>query len=119
MKTSIICVLMTIMATVLVFASAGTAISAGTGCDVGGWSQGGIHETVKGVLALKEGHGEFLVRMADGNAQRFSIRAGAGSVEIIRNGKQVRFSELKVSDTIRVKFTAAERTVIQIRASGS
>jgi hypothetical protein len=58
----------------------------------------------KGVLSIKEGHGAFLVRMPDGKAQRFSVRAGAGAVEITRNGKTARYNELKVSDSIQVKY---------------
>ena len=81
--------------------------------------QSSNYETVEGVLSIKEGHGDFLVRMADGKAQRFSVRAGSGAVEITRNGVSARYSELKPSDSIQVKYDATNRKVIAIHASGS
>jgi hypothetical protein len=79
--------------------------------------QSGSYETVEGVLSIKEGHGDFLVRLSDGKAQRFSV--GGDSAEITRNGKPVRYNALKVSDSIRVKYQASNRQVIEIHASGS
>jgi len=71
----------------------------------------------KDVLSIKEGHGDFLVRLSDGSAQRFSVRGNAA--EITRNGKPARYIELKVSDSIQVKYDATNRKVIAIHAGGS
>ena len=71
----------------------------------------------KDVLSIKEGHGDFLVRLSDGSAQRFSVRGDAA--EITRNGKPARYIELKVSDSIQVKYDATNRKVIAIHAGGS
>jgi len=71
----------------------------------------------KDVLSIKEGHGDFLVRLSDGSAQRFSVRGDAA--EITRNGKPARYSELKPSDRIQVKYDATNRKVIAIHAGGS
>jgi hypothetical protein len=79
--------------------------------------QSGNYETVKGVLSIKEGHGDFLVRLSDGRAQRFSVRGN--EAEIIRNGSPARYSELKVSDSVQVKYNATNRKVIAIHAIGA
>jgi hypothetical protein len=79
--------------------------------------QSGNYETIEGVLSIKEGHGDFLVRLSDGSAQRFSVRGD--SAEITHNGKPARYNELKVSDSIKVKYDPAKRKVIEIHASGS
>ena len=97
---------------------AGTALAAGSAENTS-QPQSGNYETVEGVLAIKEGHGEFLVRLSDGSAQRFSIKAGAGAVEITRNGEPARYSELKPSDSIQVQYDATNREVIAVHASGS
>jgi hypothetical protein len=70
---------------------------------------------IEGVLALKEGHGDFLIRLPDGKAQRFSVKTGA---EITRNGKPARYNELKVRDSIQVQYDVTNRKVIAIHASG-
>ena len=74
-------------------------------------------EMIEGVLSLKEGHGEFLVRLPDGKAQRFAVNIGAA--EITRNGKPVRYNELKVSDSVQVQYDGSTREVIAIHAQGS
>ena len=74
-------------------------------------------EMIEGVLSLKEGHGEFLIRLPDGKAQRFSVKMGAA--EITRNGKPVRYNELKLSDSIQVQYDGSTREVIAIHAQGS
>ena len=74
-------------------------------------------EMIEGVLSIKEGHGEFLVRLPDGKAQRFSVKMGAA--EITRNGKPVRYNELKVSDSVQVQYDGSTREVIAIHAQGS
>ena len=76
------------------------------------------YETVEGVLSIKEGHGEFLVRLPDGKSQRFSVNVGGGA-EITRNGQTARYSELKPSDSIQVKYDTSNRKVISIHAMGS
>jgi hypothetical protein len=73
-------------------------------------------EMIEGVLSLKEGHGEFLVRLPDGKAQRFAVNIGAA--EITRNGKPVRYNELKVSDSVQVQYDGSTREVIAIHAQG-
>jgi hypothetical protein len=94
---------------------AGT-VFAGTSADTTEQTKG-QHETIEGVLSIKEGHGDFLVRQSDGKAQRFSVRGD--SAEITRNGKPARYNELKGSDNIKVKYDPANRKVIEIHASGS
>jgi hypothetical protein len=74
-------------------------------------------EMIEGVLSLKEGHGEFLIRLPDGKAQRFAVNIGAA--EITRNGKPVRYNELKVSDSVQVQYDGLTREVIAIHAQGS
>jgi hypothetical protein len=74
------------------------------------------YEMLEGVMSVKEGHGEFLVRLPDGKAQRFSVKTDA---EITRNGKQARYNELKVSDGIQVQYDGSTREVIAIHAQGS
>ena len=74
-------------------------------------------EMIEGVMSIKEGHGEFLIRLPDGKAQRFSVKIGAA--EITRNGKPARYNELKVSDSIQVQYDGSTREVIAIHAQGS
>lgn len=93
------------------------AIHAGQATQKTSQPQSGNFETIEGVLSIKEGHGDFLVRLADGSAQRFMVRGNAA--DITRNGKPVRYSELKVSDSIQVKFKVSNRKVIEIHATGS
>jgi len=69
------------------------------------------------VLSIKEGHGDFLVRLSNGRAQRFNVRGNAA--EITRNGEPARYSELKPIDSIQVKYDATNRKVIAIHASGT
>ena len=76
------------------------------------------YDTVSGVLSIKEGHGEFLVRLPDGKAQRFNLNLG-GRAEITRNGRSARYSELRPSDSIKVKYDPTNRKVIAIHASGA
>ena len=76
------------------------------------------YESIEGVLSIKEGHGEFLVRMPDGKSQRFSVNVGGGA-EITRNGKTAGYNELKPSDSIQVQYESATRKVVAIHAMGS
>lgn len=70
---------------------------------------------LEGKMSIKEGHGEFLIRLPDGKAQRFSVKPDA---EITRNGQPARYSELKVSDSITVQYDGSTRKVIAIHANG-
>jgi len=110
MKKNCIYILVTLLTLTLATVAAAAAIAGGSA------GAAKPYETVEGVLALKEGHGDFLVRLSDGSAQRFSIKAGAGAVEITRNGEPARFSELKPSDGIQVKYDPSNRQVVAIHA---
>ena len=103
------------LAVVLAIVLPGSALAGGS-AEKATQPQSGNYDTVEGVLSIKEGHGEFLVRMPDGKAQRFSVRAGADAVEITLKGKPVRYSELKVSDSVLVKYDPSNRNVIAIHA---
>ena len=95
---------------------AGTAF-AGSSADKNGQITG-QHETIEGMLSIKEGHGDFLVRQSDGKAQRFSVGLRQDA-EITRNGKQARYNDLKVRDSIQVHYESSTRKVIAIHATGS
>ena len=71
---------------------------------------------VAGMLAIKEGHGDFLIRLPNGETKRFKAKKEA---EITRNGKQAGYSELKIRDSIQVQYDSSTRTVIAIHANGS
>jgi len=115
MKKNNLYIFTIVMAVVLAIVLAGSAFAGGSAGNTS-QSQTGNFETVEGVLSIKEGHGEFLVRLSDGSAQRFSIKAGAGAVEITRNGEPARYSKLKPSDNIEVKYDPSNRKVIAIHA---
>ena len=116
MKKNRIYMFINLMAVVLTIVLAGSAFAGGSAGKTS-QSQSGNHETIEGVLSIKEGHGDFLVRLSDGSAQRFSVRGDAA--EITRNGKPARYIELKPSDSIQVKYNASNREVIAIHAGGS
>jgi len=116
MKKNRIYTFINLMAIGLTILLAGSAFAGGS-AEKATQPQSGNYENVEGVLSIKEGHGDFLVRLSDGSAQRFSVRGDAA--EIIRNGKPARYSELKSSDSIQVKYDAKNREVISIHASGS
>ena len=104
-----------LMAVVLTIVLTGSAFAGGSAENTS--QPASNYETVEGVLSIKEGHGDFLVRLSDGSAQRFRVRGSAA--EITRNGKPARYSELKPSDNIQVKYDATNREVISIHAGGS
>ena len=104
------------MVVILAIVLAGSAFSGGS-AEKAGPPQSSNYETVEGVLSIKEGHGDFLIQLSDGSAQRFRVRGNAA--EITRNGKAARYNELKVSDSIQVKYQASNRKVIAIQASGT
>jgi hypothetical protein len=106
----------TLSSIVLTFILAGSAFAGGSAQKTSP-PQSSNYETIEGVLSIKEGHGDFLVRLSDGSAQRFRVRGDAA--EITRNGEPVRYSELKLSDRVQVKYEASNRKVIAIHASGS
>jgi len=114
MKKNRIYKIINLMAVVLTIILAGSALAGGS-VEKATQTQSGNYETVEGVLSIKEGHGDFLVRLSDGSAQRFSVRGDAA--EITRNGKAAHYSELKVSDSIEVKYDPSNRNVIAIHAS--
>ena len=104
------------MTVVLTIVLAGSAFAGGSAENTS-QPQNGNYETVEGVLAIKEGHGDFLVRTFGRQAQRFSVRGDAA--EITRNGKPAGYNELKPSDSIQVNYDPSNRKVIAIHAGGS
>ena len=116
MKKNRIYTFINLMAVVLTIVLAGSAIAGGS-AEKTSQPQSSNYESVEGVLSIKEGHGDFLIRLPDGKAQRFSVRGNAA--EITRNGKPARYNELKISDSVQVKYDASNRKVIAIHASGS
>ena len=102
------------MALVILFAGTAFAGSASVKTD----QTTSQHETIEGVLFIKEGHGDFLIRQSDGKALRFSVGLGQDA-EITRNGKPARYNDLVVSDSIRVQYESSTRKVIAIHAMGS
>ena len=116
MKKNRIYTFINLMAVVLAIVLAGSVFAGGS-AEKASPPQSNNHETVEGVLSIKEGHGDFLVRLSDGSAQRFRVRGDA--VEITRNGEPVRYIELKPSDNIEVKYDPSNRKVIAIHASGT
>ena len=103
-----------LMAVVLTIVLTGSAFAGGSAENTS--QPASNYETVEGVLSIKEGHGDFLVRLSDGSAQRFSVRGNAA--EITRNRRPAPYSELKPSDSIQVQYNAKNREVIAIYASG-
>jgi hypothetical protein len=73
-------------------------------------------ESVEGIIAIKEGHGDILVRPDNGGDKRLRVR---DSSTIIRNGASATYEELQSRDQVQVKYDSASRNVIEIRASGS
>ena len=116
MKKNRIYKIINLMAVVLTIVLAGSAFAGGS-AEKATQPQSSNYETVEGVLSIKEGHGDFLIRLSDGSAQRFRVRGNAA--EITRNGSPARYNELKVSDSIQVKYQASNRKVIAIQASGT
>ena len=116
MKKNSIYTFINLMAVVLTIVLAGSAFAGGS-AEKATQPQSSNYETVEGVLSIKEGHGDFLVRLSDGSAQRFRVRGTAA--EITRNGSPARYNELKVSDSIQIKYQVSNREVISIHAGGS
>ncbi len=69
----------------------------------------------EGILAIKEGHGDILVRPESGRDKRFKVK---DNTIIIRNGKQATFDNLRARDHLRVHHDS-KRVVIELHANGS
>ena len=69
----------------------------------------------EGILAIKEGHGEILVRPENGNDKKFKIK---DNTIITRNGKPATFDDLRARDQLRVRYDS-KRVVIELHATGS
>jgi hypothetical protein len=69
----------------------------------------------EGILAIKEGHGEILVRPENGNDKNFKIK---DNTIITRNGKPATFDDLRARDQLRVRYDS-KRVVIELHANGS
>ena len=116
MKKNRIYTFITLVAAVLTIVLAGSVFAGGS-AEKATQPQSSNYENLEGVLSIKEGHGDFLVRLSDGSAQRFSVRGD--TAEITRNGKPARYSELKPSDSIQVNYDPSNRMVVAIHAGGS
>ena len=65
MKKNQLCICTIMMSVVLTIVLAGTAFGGGS-AEKTSQPQSGNYETIEGVLSIKEGHGDFLVRLSDG-----------------------------------------------------
>jgi hypothetical protein len=75
----------------------------------------GSADAFEGMLAIKEGHGDILVRAENGQQKRFKVKR---STIITRNGEPASFDDLRARDQLRVHYDA-KRVVIELQASGS
>ena len=98
--------------TIAVFIS-GTAESGGLAKD--GFKLAASDSYFEGILAIKEGHGEILVRPENGNDKRFKIK---DNTVITRNGKPATFDDLRARDQLRVRYNS-KGVVVELHASGS
>jgi hypothetical protein len=71
--------------------------------------------TFEGILVVKEGHGDILVRSEDGHQRGLKVKQ---STAITRNGKPAAFGDLQVRDQVHVSYDA-NRVVVELDASGS
>ena len=69
----------------------------------------------EGILAIKEGHGDILVRPESGNDKRFKVN---DNTVITRNGKPATYDDLRARDQLRVRYSS-KRVVIELHATGS
>ena len=69
----------------------------------------------EGILAIKEGHGDILVRPESGNDKKFRIK---DNTVITRNGKPATYDDLRARDQLRVRYDS-KRVVIELHATGS
>ena len=69
----------------------------------------------EGILAIKEGHGDILVRPESGNDKRFKVTS---DTIITRNGKPATYDDLRARDQLRVHYDS-KRVVVELHATGS
>jgi hypothetical protein len=69
----------------------------------------------EGILAIKEGHGDILVRPESGNDRRFKV---TDNTTITRNGQTATYDDLRARDQLRVQYDS-KRVVIELHATGS
>jgi hypothetical protein len=69
----------------------------------------------EGMLAIKEGHGDILVRSENGDQKRFKIK---DNTIITRNGKPASYDDLRARDQLRVHYDS-KRVVIELHVTGS
>lgn len=72
--------------------------------------------TYKGELAIKEGHGDILVRADNDSQMRLTVK---DTTVISRNGKPAEYKDLKSGDMLTVTYSNQDGTVIKLDASGS
>ena len=81
----------------------------------GGFKLAASDSYFEGILAIKEGHGDILVRPESGNDKRFKLK---DNTIIIRNGKPAAYDDLRARDQLRVRYDST-RVVIELQATGS
>jgi hypothetical protein len=69
----------------------------------------------EGMLAIKEGHGDILVRSENGDQKRFKVKE---DTIITRNGKPAKYDDLRARDQLRVHYDS-KRVAIELHATGS
>ena len=69
----------------------------------------------EGILAIKEGHGDILVRPESGNDRKFKV---TDNTTITRNGQTATYDDLRARDQLRVQYDS-KRVVIELHATGS
>jgi hypothetical protein len=80
-----------------------------------GFKLAASEEYFEGILAIKEGHGDILVRPENGNDKRFKVK---NNTIITRNGKPAAYDDLRARDQLRVHYDS-KRVVIELHATGS
>jgi hypothetical protein len=70
--------------------------------------------TYEGELAIKEGHGDILVRADNGDQIRLTVK---DTTMITRNGKPATYDDLRSGDQLQVRYNA-KSVVIKLDATG-
>ena len=70
--------------------------------------------TYEGELAIKEGHGDILVRADNGDQIRLTVK---DTTTITRNGKPATYDDLRSGDQLRISYNA-KSVVIKLDATG-
>jgi hypothetical protein len=70
--------------------------------------------TYAGELAIKEGHGDILVRADNGDQIRLTVK---DTTMITRNGKPATYDDLRSGDQLRIRYNA-KSVVIKLDATG-